>query len=251
MCVNCKAFKEKITLPSFWFSIIALSITTTAPWGNPSIGNANMMLQSSLSTEQLAARLVAKEWDHIFNRNHPNVINSTSYIEQVIRSKEHLDNSTITKIKETSHKLRLHAIFMDKLPFFLESAWERWTDENDTFNEHDLGELLDAFNTHSIGTQELPVSLTGAQEHLSNKLRTLIMVSRGLMQFICPTLSPSPAPTSDICSLSPDSGPCRAAIRRFYWDESRGKCRKFVYGGCGGNANNFIRRRQCNRACHS
>ena len=87
---------------------------------------------------------------------------------------------------ELSHKLRLHSIFANKLPFLLETVWDRWTEDNDTLNEHDLSKLLDAFNTHSIGTQEL---YNGSMTYLPQKLRTLIMVSQGLMQFICPTLS--------------------------------------------------------------
>ena len=51
----------------------------------------------------------------------------------------------------------------------------------------------------------------------------------------------------DPCTLEPETGPCEAAIRRYYRDGS--KCKAFVYGGCQGNANNFESKRACKRAC--
>ena len=36
---------------------------------------------------------------------------------------------------------------------------------------------------------------------------------------------------------------------RFYYDSSRGQCRSFMYGGCSGNANNFVTRSECSRRC--
>lgn len=36
-----------------------------------------------------------------------------------------------------------------------------------------------------------------------------------------------------------DSGPCDQWEFRFFFDTVEGKCRKFHYGGCDGNDNNF------------
>ncbi|XP_077550963.1 uncharacterized protein LOC144164333 [Haemaphysalis longicornis] len=47
----------------------------------------------------------------------------------------------------------------------------------------------------------------------------------------------------------PNPGPCKAAFPRFYCDDERGDCFSFIYGGCGGNGNNFKTRRECRRAC--
>jgi hypothetical protein len=53
----------------------------------------------------------------------------------------------------------------------------------------------------------------------------------------------------DRCSLAADSGPCDAAIPRWYHDAGSGGCREFVWGGCGGNANNFETLAACERSC--
>ena len=53
----------------------------------------------------------------------------------------------------------------------------------------------------------------------------------------------------NVCKLKPVTGLCRAAIPRFYFDSNQGICRQFVYGGCGGNQNNFKTRQECRRRC--
>jgi len=53
----------------------------------------------------------------------------------------------------------------------------------------------------------------------------------------------------DICSLPPQTGPCRAAMPRWYKDSKSGSCAQFLYGGCEGNANNFVTLAECERAC--
>lgn len=54
---------------------------------------------------------------------------------------------------------------------------------------------------------------------------------------------------SDVCKLRKDPGPCKASHPRFYYDHRRMKCRRFTYGGCKGNANNFLTKHSCNKAC--
>tara|TARA_B100001057_G_C22270643_1_gene726806 strand:+ start:304 stop:534 length:231 start_codon:yes stop_codon:yes gene_type:complete len=36
------------------------------------------------------------------------------------------------------------------------------------------------------------------------------------------------------CELNPETGPCYAAITKYYYDSEEGKCKEFTYGGCGG-----------------
>ncbi len=36
------------------------------------------------------------------------------------------------------------------------------------------------------------------------------------------------------CNLVPDSGPCEAAIPRYYFDQSEWMCKEFTWGGCDG-----------------
>lgn len=56
-------------------------------------------------------------------------------------------------------------------------------------------------------------------------------------------------PFSDICSYAPDTGYCRAAINRYHFDKVTETCKVFIYGGCGGNSNNFKTEYDCMKAC--
>lgn len=53
----------------------------------------------------------------------------------------------------------------------------------------------------------------------------------------------------DPCSQPKQAGPCEAAVPRFWFDSSTGKCTAFTYGGCAGNANNFETAEACLAAC--
>jgi hypothetical protein len=49
---------------------------------------------------------------------------------------------------------------------------------------------------------------------------------------------------SDICKLplKPAKGEiaCEAYMPRFYYNSAKKSCQEFIYGGCGGNENNFV-----------
>jgi hypothetical protein len=51
------------------------------------------------------------------------------------------------------------------------------------------------------------------------------------------------------CNLPPESGQCEAYFERWHHDASTGQCALFIYGGCGGNANNFETLAACEEAC--
>ena len=51
------------------------------------------------------------------------------------------------------------------------------------------------------------------------------------------------------CHSQPDPGICRAYLERFYYDPDLNKCVKFIYGGCGGNRNNYESLRDCQDTC--
>jgi len=60
-----------------------------------------------------------------------------------------------------------------------------------------------------------------------------------------------PLETSDQrdCELEKDAGVCRAMIPRWFYDASSGSCRLFIFGGCGGNGNNFVTQFHCEKLC--
>jgi len=52
-----------------------------------------------------------------------------------------------------------------------------------------------------------------------------------------------------VCQLDAQTGNCRAAHTRWYYDKLRGECRTFTWGGCGGNANRFATKQLCESRC--
>ncbi|XP_061654565.1 amyloid beta (A4) precursor protein a isoform X1 [Phyllopteryx taeniolatus] len=55
----------------------------------------------------------------------------------------------------------------------------------------------------------------------------------------------------DVCWASAETGPCRAMLPRWYFDRREGRCVQFIYGGCGGNRNNFESEEYCRSVCRS
>ncbi|XP_066926694.1 low-density lipoprotein receptor-related protein 1-like isoform X2 [Clytia hemisphaerica] len=51
------------------------------------------------------------------------------------------------------------------------------------------------------------------------------------------------------CKLEKDSGPCRAAITKWYFNSASQRCEKFTYGGCNGNLNRFDTELECRTSC--
>ncbi|KAK9405045.1 kunitz/BPTI-like toxin [Crotalus adamanteus] len=52
-----------------------------------------------------------------------------------------------------------------------------------------------------------------------------------------------------LCYLPPVRGPCRATIPLFYYVSASNGCKRFIYGGCQGNANNFQTMDECRYTC--
>ncbi|KAM8872064.1 amyloid beta (A4) precursor protein a isoform 1-T1 [Synchiropus picturatus] len=55
----------------------------------------------------------------------------------------------------------------------------------------------------------------------------------------------------DVCWANAETGPCRAMFSRWYFDRQEGRCVQFIYGGCGGNRNNFESEEYCMSVCRS
>ncbi|KFO77467.1 Eppin, partial [Cuculus canorus] len=56
-------------------------------------------------------------------------------------------------------------------------------------------------------------------------------------------------PVLDICYLPSVCGSCKELFRRFFFNASSQRCEEFIYGGCGGNRNNFETEGECFHAC--
>ena len=54
---------------------------------------------------------------------------------------------------------------------------------------------------------------------------------------------------TDTCSLPSNTGPCRGAFPRWFYNSSSDSCELFIYGGCGGNTNRFTSLQQCIQSC--
>uniref|UniRef100_A0A7N6C452 Amyloid-beta A4 protein n=1 Tax=Anabas testudineus TaxID=64144 RepID=A0A7N6C452_ANATE len=55
----------------------------------------------------------------------------------------------------------------------------------------------------------------------------------------------------DVCWANAETGPCRAMLSRWFFDRQEGRCVQFIYGGCGGNRNNFESEEYCMSVCSS
>lgn len=53
------------------------------------------------------------------------------------------------------------------------------------------------------------------------------------------------------CHLPEAPGPCRALLSRYFFDSKTQRCKRFYYGGCYGNANNFKTLEQCQVKCQN
>ena len=51
------------------------------------------------------------------------------------------------------------------------------------------------------------------------------------------------------CVEPTDPGMCRGYFPRSWFNPQSKTCEEFIYGGCGGNANNYITQEVCAAAC--
>uniref|UniRef100_A0A8B9G3P3 BPTI/Kunitz inhibitor domain-containing protein n=1 Tax=Amazona collaria TaxID=241587 RepID=A0A8B9G3P3_9PSIT len=56
-------------------------------------------------------------------------------------------------------------------------------------------------------------------------------------------------PPPEQCLVPALTGPCRAAFPRWFYSPRDGTCRRFTYGGCRGNRNNYGSREECWQRC--
>ncbi|XP_076259164.1 proteoglycan-like sulfated glycoprotein papilin isoform X9 [Rhynchophorus ferrugineus] len=54
---------------------------------------------------------------------------------------------------------------------------------------------------------------------------------------------------SNPCEQKVNEGPCRGQFRRYFYNKESAQCELFRYGGCKGNANNFVSLEACTQRC--
>ena len=64
-----------------------------------------------------------------------------------------------------------------------------------------------------------------------------------------PTTGTTATAAPDHCSLAPESGLCKAYMPHMFFNSTSGTCERFIYGGCGGNANRFTSFISCMEEC--
>ena len=45
------------------------------------------------------------------------------------------------------------------------------------------------------------------------------------------------------------TGPCKKSFKRFSYDSKQRECVPFIYSGCGGTTNRFVRLDRCKNLC--
>lgn len=91
-------------------------------------------------------------------------------------------------------------------------------------------------STYAVSGSPLSVGMFIITKHESDKVKTahiffLISVCFfSVLQTGCNQNSVTP----DACMLTPDIGPCFAAITKFYFDTETNTCEEFIWGGCDG-----------------
>ncbi|KAM9092005.1 kunitz-type protease inhibitor 1 isoform 4-T5 [Megaptera novaeangliae] len=61
----------------------------------------------------------------------------------------------------------------------------------------------------------------------------------------------SPKQTEEYCLAASKVGRCRGSFPRWYYNPTDQICKSFVYGGCLGNKNNYLREEECKLACRN
>lgn len=76
-------------------------------------------------------------------------------------------------------------------------------------------------------------------------MRIMMILLVGTLLSACQSANSSLPPA---CTLKPESGKCRAAHTRYWFDADSGSCRAFIWGGCEGVVP-FETLEECQQTC--
>lgn len=62
------------------------------------------------------------------------------------------------------------------------------------------------------------------------------------------SVSTQPQTKAKECFEAPKTGLCKAYFEKYYFNQDTNKCKKFIWGGCGGNIP-FHKLEDCQKAC--
>ena len=107
------------------------------------------------------------------------------------------------------------------------------------------GQVINEKTRSCVPQNRCPVTLPG----------NIITNSRHI-NFDCNLVSSSPGLSvhhyfiaGNRCLLPLKRGTCKARHLRYHYNSRTRRCHAFIYGGCGGNSNNFTSRYACERSC--
>ncbi|CAL8109657.1 unnamed protein product [Orchesella dallaii] len=54
-----------------------------------------------------------------------------------------------------------------------------------------------------------------------------------------------------VCYQNVQPGPCRGYFKKWYYNRKTAMCKQFIYGGCRGNSNSFLTKKECEQFCRA
>ncbi|MGH0119358.1 UNVERIFIED_CONTAM: hypothetical protein FKN15_006089 [Acipenser sinensis] len=120
-------------------------------------------------------------------------------------------------------------------------------DDDDEGEEEPEGDASEHTTSIAMTTTTTTTTTESVEEVVRAQLDSLESRQTGPLR---PATETS-AVSQEVCSEEAETGPCRAMLPRWYFDLASGQCVQFIYGGCGGNRNNFETQEYCLSVCGS
>ena len=137
--------------------------------------------------DQINLRFVSRHWHQRLNHVNRTVFDLFQ-LSALITTGHDYNVLQIQKLQNLTKRYRLHPLFIDKLPFWIRDSWNLVNVHifGNEVSYSDFGDILDSLNTHSIGISDLNI---GPLSKIPVEHQILVLVSRGLLQYLAPTLT--------------------------------------------------------------